>query len=58
MKKNDWEMVSKVLMFGMIGCIFLAVVGAMGIDIYLASTQWMLIGAVLGIMGVYIRMEK
>jgi len=58
MKKSDWEMISKVLMFGMIGSVFLAIIGALGTDIYLASTQWMLIAAILGIMGVYVKMEK
>ena len=58
LKKNEYELVSRVLMFGMVGCIFLAIVGALGTDIYLASTQWMLLGAVLGILGVYLRMEK
>lgn len=58
MEKKDWETVSKVLMFGMLGGIFLAIVGALGTDIYLASTQWMLIAAVLGIMGIYVKMGK
>jgi len=58
MKKSDWEMISKVLMFGMVGGVFLAIIGALGTDIYLASTQWMLIAAILGIMGVYVKMEK
>lgn len=35
-------------------CAVLAVIGAFGYDFYLASTQWILVGILLGIWGVYL----
>lgn len=38
-------------------CVVFAIVGAVGSDIWLASTQWLLIGAVLSIWAVYIKIR-
>lgn len=35
----------------------LAVIGAVGTDIYLASTQWLLVATVLGVWAVYFLLE-
>ncbi len=57
-KKSDWRQLSQVLIFGSLMAILLAVVGYMGTDIWLASTQWMIVSAVLALFGVYSRMNS
>jgi hypothetical protein len=37
--------------------VFLSLVGALGTDIYLASTQWLLVAVVLAVWGVYLLLE-
>ncbi len=37
--------------------VILAFAGAVGVDIWLAPTQWLLVGAVLAIWGVYVKMR-
>lgn len=49
--------IAKILVYLSVVCVVLAVIGAMGSDLYLASTQWMLIGIILGVWGVYILVE-
>lgn len=44
---------SKVLMIASALAILLAGIGYLGYDIWLASTQWLLVAAVLGLFGVY-----
>lgn len=58
MKKKDVRMVSQVLMGGAVMSVLMAGVGYMGSDIWLASTQWLLVAAVLALFGVYMRMES
>lgn len=55
MKKDEMKKVSQGLMFGSLVAIFLAAVGATGTDIWLASTQWLLIAAVMVGFGVYLK---
>lgn len=57
-KKKDWNMLSQVLMGGAVISVLLAAVGYLGTDIWLASTQWLLIAAVLSLFGVYARLES
>ena len=38
-------------------CAILAVIGATGNDLFLASTQWLLVGIILSIWGVYLLVE-
>lgn len=38
-------------------CVILAGVGALGVDIWLASTQWLIVAAVLGEFGIYLKIE-
>lgn len=58
MKKKDMELVSQVLMGGALISIILAAIGYLGTDIWLASTQWLLVAAVLALFGVYTRTGK
>lgn len=57
MSKKDMEMFSQVLMGGSVVAVLLAGLGYMGTDIWLASTQWLLVAAVLALFGVYMRMK-
>lgn len=56
-KKKDWRQLSQILMTGALIAVVLSAVGYTGADIWLASTQWMLVAAVLGLFGVYARMN-
>ncbi len=38
-------------------CAVLAFVGALGKDLYLASTQWLLVGTILAVWAVYLLLE-
>ena len=48
----------RVLMAGAIGAVILAAVGYLGVDIWLASTQWLLIAAILALFGVYFKLDE
>ena len=37
--------------------VLLAALGYLGTDIWLASTQWLLVAAVLALFGVYLKLE-
>lgn len=50
-------MFSKVLIWGAVAAVLLSFVGWMGRDIWLASTQWLLIAAVLTLFGIYLRLN-
>jgi len=58
MKKKDMKLVSQVLMGGATISVILAGAGYLGVDIWLASTQWLLVAAVLALFGLYMRMES
>ncbi|MGB6839289.1 MAG: hypothetical protein WBD86_01920 [Microgenomates group bacterium] len=58
MKKKDVKLVSQVLMSGAVISVILAGIGYLGTDIWLASTQWLLVAAVMALFGLYIRMES
>lgn len=49
---------SRVLMAGSIAAILLAAIGYLGIDIWLASTQWLLVAAILALFGVYFKLDE
>ena len=55
MSKKDMQMYSKVLMGGSFVTVLLSGLGYLGVDIWLASTQWLLVAAVLGLFGVYLK---
>lgn len=48
-------MISKTLMSGALISVALAAVGYLGMDIWLASTQWMLVAATIALFGVYMK---
>ena len=54
-KKKDIKLVSQILMGGAAVSVLLAGIGYLGTDIWLASTQWLLVGALLGLFGVYLK---
>ena len=56
-KKSDWRQLSQILMAGAVISVVLAGVGYMGTDIWLASTQWLVVAAVLALFGLYSRMN-
>lgn len=56
MKKKDINLLSQILIGGAIISVLLAGIGYLGTDIWLASTQWLLVAAVLALFGVYTRM--
>jgi hypothetical protein len=58
MTKENWAMLSQVLMSASVVSVFLAGIGYMVQDVWLASTQWLLVSAVLALFGVYTRMAK
>jgi len=37
--------------------VILSIIGALGTDLWLASTQWVLVGAVLSIWAVYVKIR-
>lgn len=51
------ESVSKILIGGAVVAVLLSVAGWLGTDIWLASTQWLLISAVLVLFGIYLRLS-
>jgi len=45
-------------MAGSVVSVVLAAIGYTGVDIWLASTQWLLVAAVLALFGIYSRMNS
>lgn len=54
--KNLFEL-SKMLMMGSGLAVSLSALGYVGYDIWLASTQWLLVAAVLALFGVYSKLN-
>lgn len=57
-KKKDIKLISQVLMGSAIISVLLAGIGYLGVDIWLASTQWLLVAAILALFGLYTRIES
>lgn len=57
MKKKDTRTLSQVLMGSAVVSVLFSGMGYLGADIWLASTQWLLVAAVLALFGVYTRMD-
>lgn len=55
--KKDAMMYSQLLMGGAVVSCVLAGIGYLGTDIWLASTQWVLVAAVLALFGIYMKMR-
>lgn len=58
LKKKEVRKISQVLMVISLTGVILAGFGATGVDIWLASTQWLLVAAVLAGFGIYLRMDS
>ncbi|MBL7036594.1 hypothetical protein ISR94_01975 [Candidatus Microgenomates bacterium] len=54
--KKDVKKVSMYLMKGALLATVMAAVGYLGYDIWLASTQWLLVAAVMALFGVYMKL--
>jgi hypothetical protein len=48
---------SKYLMMGAGAAVVLSAIGYLGYDFWLASTQWLLVAAVLALFGVYMKLK-
>jgi len=57
MRSKDKLAIGKVLIYSSIVCVILAFIGALGTDLWLASTQWMLVGLTSAIWGVFVLIE-
>lgn len=57
MRNKDKLAVGKVLIYASVICVVLAFLGSLGSDIWLASTQWMLIALTLAVWGVFVLIE-
>lgn len=57
MTKGDTGRLSQVLMGGALISVILAAIGYLGTDIWLASTQWLLVAAVLALFAVYAKLS-
>ena len=53
--KRNKEMFSKALIYGAVVAVIFSIIGWLGRDIWLASTQWLLIAAVLTLFGIYLK---
>ncbi|HUS59795.1 MAG TPA: hypothetical protein VMX76_00195 [Nevskiaceae bacterium] len=57
-KRKDWRQISQALMIGALLSVLAAAWGFVYTDIVLASTQWLLVAAVLAIFGLYTQMQS
>lgn len=48
---------SKILITGAFICVVFSAVGYFGYDLWLASTQWLLVSAVMAMFGVYSKLD-
>ena len=58
MGKKEMKMISQDLMGGALIAVVLSALGYMGTDIWLASTQWLLVAATLALFGVYLKVSN
>jgi hypothetical protein len=57
LSKKNKAMLLKALMWGAVVAVLMSVGGWLGIDIWLASTQWLLMAAVLTLFGIYLKLS-
>jgi len=57
LRDKDKPMASKLLLTGSFAAVLFSAFGALGSDIFLASTQWLLVSIVLAVWGVYLLLE-
>jgi len=58
MKKKDFKLASNIFMGVAILAVVLAGIGYLGLDIWLASTQWLLVAAVASLFGIYAKISS
>jgi len=56
-RNKDKFLVGKSLIFLSVIATVLAFIGSLGVDLWLASTQWMLVGITLAMWGVFVLIE-
>lgn len=57
LRDKDKPMVAKLLVIGSVVSVVFSIMGALVADVYLASTQWLLVAVVLGVWGIYLLLE-
>lgn len=57
MTKKELKKYSEILMKGAFVAVFLSMVGYFGYDLWLASTQWLLVSSVMALFGVYLKLS-
>ena len=57
-KRRQWRQASQYLMIAAALSVLAASWGFIFYDLILASTQWLLVGAVLAVFGLYARLES
>lgn len=57
MSKKDKALLSQILITGAVVSVLFSVIGYLVADIWLASTQWLLVSAVLALFGVYLKQK-
>ena len=58
LKMKKKKEASQALIYGSVVAVTLSVIGMLGTDLYLASTQWLLVGILLAIWGIYLERHK
>lgn len=58
MGKKTYRQVSMVLIILSLAAVVMSAVGYLGYDLWLASTQWLLVAAVLALFGVYAKLAS
>jgi hypothetical protein len=56
--KKTLRLVSTILIWGSAVAVVLSGIGYLGQDIWLASTQWLLVAAVVALFAVYLKLES
>lgn len=56
--KSAWRIYCQVLISGALIAVIFSGLGWLGTDIWLASTQWLLVAGVLAAFGVYAKLES
>lgn len=56
-KPSQWRLASQLFISASIIAVILSFLGYLGTDIWLASTQWLIVAGVLAVFGVYSRLE-
>lgn len=54
-KKRDLSTLSQLFVSGSVLSVIFSAIGYLGYDIWLASTQWLLVAVVLALFGIYLK---